>query len=158
MHPLQFSGVIACLPVLLLPLPLFAQGTDLRGYDGYCYAKKHEAQKNGTIIGSVVGGLVGSQISKNERGLGLLAGAVIGGVAGNKIGKAQTAKCWKGEYYSYQGAYYDPAPAPKGYTVVFYKERPAPEVFKTVYYDTYRHTTPPPYAYGEAWGKGNPAH
>jgi hypothetical protein len=85
-----------------LPGSAMAQEHDLRGYDGYCYAKKHEAQKNGTIIGSVGGGLVGSQIS-NERGLGLVVGAVIGGVAGNKIGKAQTAKCWKGEYYSYQG-------------------------------------------------------
>jgi len=136
---------------LFFPCAVTAQDTDLRQYDGYCYAKKHEAQRNGTIIGTVVGGLVGSQISKNERGLGAVAGAVIGGVAGNKIGKNSTVKCYKGEYYSYQGAYYDPAPAPKGYTVVFYKERPAPDVFKTVYYDTYRHTTPPPYAYGEAW-------
>jgi hypothetical protein len=29
----------------------------------------------------------------------------------------------------------------------------AQETDQTVYYDTYRHTTPPPYAYGDAWKK-----
>jgi hypothetical protein len=140
-----------------LPSLASAQETDLRGYDGYCYSKTQEAKRNGTIIGVVTGGLIGSQISKNERGLGAAAGAVIGGVVGNKIGKNSTVKCYKGEYYSYQGAYYDPAPAPKGYTVVFYKERPSPDVFKTVYYDTYRHTAPPPYSYNQAWQNGKPS-
>ena len=146
--------VIGLAAGLMIPGLASAQDRDLRSYDGYCYAKKKDAQTNGTVIGAVIGGLVGSQISKNERGLGTVGGAVVGGVIGNNVGKS-SVKCYNGEYYSYQGAYYDPAPPPSGYTVVYYKERPPQDRYQHVYYDRYRHTTPPPYAYGDAWRNDN---
>ena len=139
---------------MAIPAMASAQDRDLRGYDGYCYARKKEAQTNGTVIGAVLGGLVGSQISKNERGLGTVGGAVVGGVIGNNVGK-KSVKCYNGEYYSYQGSYYDPAPPPSGYSVVYYKDRPSNDRYERVYYDRYRHTTPPPYAYGDAWRNDN---
>ena len=151
---LKMGLVISLAAGLIMPGLASAQDRDLRGYDGYCYAKKKEAQTNGTIIGAVIGGLVGSQISKNERGLGTVGGAVVGGVIGNNVGKS-SVKCYNGEYYSYQGAYYDPAPPPPGYTVVYYKERPPQDRYQHVYYDRYRHTAPPPYAYGDAWRNDN---
>jgi len=50
------------------------------------YEQKKSGQK-GAIVGAIAGGLIGSQISKNERGLGTVGGAVVGGVVGNKMGK-----------------------------------------------------------------------
>jgi hypothetical protein len=155
MTSLLKTGLLLSLAATLaIPAMASAQDRDLRGYDGYCYAKKKDAQTNGTVIGAVLGGLVGSQISKNERGLGTVGGAVVGGVIGNNVGK-KSVKCYNGEYYSYQGAYYDPAPAPSGYSVVYYKDRPSNDRYERVYYDRYRHTTPPPYAYGDAWRNDN---
>ncbi len=135
---------------LVAPGLAAAQDRDLRAYDGYCYAKKKDAQRNGTIIGAVIGGLVGSQVSKNERGLGTIGGAVIGGAIGNSAGKS-SVKCYNGEYYSYQGSYYDPAPAPSGYSVVYYQQRPPQSYYSNVYYDRYHHTTPGPWGYQDAW-------
>jgi hypothetical protein len=147
---LKTALVLGLASAMAVPAIASAQDRDLRGYDGYCYAKQKEAKTNGTVIGAVIGGLVGSQISKNERGLGTVGGAVVGGVIGNNVGKS-SVKCYNGEYYSYQGSYYDPAPAPSGYSVVYYKERPSQDRYQHVYYDRYHHTTPPPYAYGNAW-------
>ena len=143
---------LASLCLLAVATSAAAQDTDLRSYDGYCYVRSKQAKTTGTVIGVVTGGLIGSQISKNERGLGAVAGAAIGGVIGNKVAR-NGGKCWHDEYYSYQGHYYDPQPAPKGYTVVFYKDRPAPDLYKAVYYDPDHHTTPPPYAYNDTWHK-----
>ena len=50
------------------------------------YEQKKSGQK-GAIVGAIAGGLIGSQISKNERGLGTVGGAVAGGLIGNKVGK-----------------------------------------------------------------------
>ncbi|MGA9659801.1 MAG: glycine zipper 2TM domain-containing protein [Asticcacaulis sp.] len=151
--PLVRAGLMLALGCFVAaPNLAAAQDRDLRNYDGYCYAKKKDAQTNGTVIGAVLGGLIGSQVSKNERGLGTAGGAVIGGVIGNNVGK-NSVKCYNGEYYSYQGSYYDPAPAPSGYSVVYYKDRPANDRYDHVYYDRYHHTSPPPYNYGEAWRK-----
>jgi len=136
--------------VAVAPSLAFAQDQDLRNYDGYCYAKSAQAQKNGTIIGAVLGGLIGSQASKHERGLGALGGAVIGGAIGSSAGKS-SVRCYNGEYYSYQGSYYDPAPPPSGYAVVYYKSRPPQDSYSNVYYDRYHHTSPPPYGYNDAW-------
>ena len=52
-----------------------------------CQVEKKQSAQTGMILGAVVGGLLGSQVSKNERGLGAVGGAVIGGVVGNKLGK-----------------------------------------------------------------------
>lgn len=132
------------------PAPAFAQDRDLRNYDGYCYAKKKDAQRNGTVIGAVLGGLIGSQVSKHERGLGAVGGAVIGGVIGNSAGK-DSVKCYNGEYYAYQGRYYDPAPPPPGYTVVYYRNRPPANHYREVYYNRDHRRGPPPWNYNDAW-------
>ncbi|MGZ3304493.1 MAG: glycine zipper 2TM domain-containing protein [Asticcacaulis sp.] len=105
-------------------------------YDGYCYAKKKADAKTGTIVGAIAGGLIGSQVSKHERGLGTVGGAVIGGAIGNQVGKS-SAKCYNGAYYSYQSGYYTPPPAPDGYEVVYYNQRPDRGYYSQVY------TTPP---------------
>ena len=52
-----------------------------------CQAEKSNDSKTGTILGALIGGVLGSQVSKNEKGLGAVGGAVIGGVIGNKLGK-----------------------------------------------------------------------
>ncbi|MDI7774408.1 glycine zipper 2TM domain-containing protein [Asticcacaulis sp. EMRT-3] len=135
---------------LVMPSLASAQDRDLRNYDGYCYAKKADAQRNGTVIGAVLGGLIGSQVSKHERGLGAVGGAVLGGVIGNSAGKS-SVKCYDGNYYAYQGHYYDPAPAPYGYTVVYWKSRPSSSHYSHVYYDRDRHAGPPPWNYNDAW-------
>ena len=54
-----------------------------------CEVTKENSAKTGAVIGVVAGGLLGSQISKNERGLGAIGGAVIGGLLGNKLGRDQ---------------------------------------------------------------------
>ncbi|ESQ82889.1 hypothetical protein AEAC466_15375 [Asticcacaulis sp. AC466] len=151
MKSIHKIGVVGLAIAFGLPMAASAQQYDVRQYDGYCYAKKKDAQRNGTIIGAVIGGLVGSQVSKHERGLGTVGGAVIGGAIGNSAGKS-SVKCYNGEYYSYQGAYYDPAPPPAGYSVVYYKERPPQGYYQKVYYDRYHHERPGPWGYSnDAW-------
>lgn len=120
--------------LLVLGAPVVASAQDSNQYDGYCYAKESDAKQNGMIIGAIAGGLVGSQVSKNERGLGAVAGAVAGGALGRQIGKS-SVKCLNGEYYSYQNGAYSPAAAPDGYVPVYYKSRPDSTVYQTVYYN-----------------------
>ena len=43
-------------------------------------------QQTGAIVGALIGGLAGSQISSNERGLGAVVGAGAGAAAGSYIG------------------------------------------------------------------------
>ncbi|ESQ90856.1 hypothetical protein ABAC460_08490 [Asticcacaulis sp. AC460] len=52
-----------------------------------CQVEKKENAQKGMIIGAIAGGLLGSQVSKNERGLGAVGGAVIGGVLGRSLGE-----------------------------------------------------------------------
>jgi hypothetical protein len=120
--------------LLVMGAPVAASAQDSSQYDGYCYAKESDAKQNGMIIGAIAGGLVGSQVSKNERGLGAVAGAVAGGALGRQIGKS-SVKCLNGEYYSYQNGAYSPAAAPDGYVPVYYKSRPDSTVYQTVYYN-----------------------
>ena len=60
-------------------------------------------QRAGAMIGAVIGGLAGSQISKNERTLGAVAGAGAGAAAGSYIGcnqqRARTATASSGAQY-----------------------------------------------------------
>lgn len=131
-----------------MAVPALAQAQDVRRYDGYCYVKQQDAKRNGLVIGAVAGGLLGSQVSKNERGLGAVIGAVAGGALGQNIGK-NSVKCYNGEYYSYQGNYYDPPAGPSGYVPVFYEQRPPERMYSHVYYDRDHHSGPPPYAYND---------
>lgn len=129
---LAVLGLMAA--TLATPFAAHAQ-YDTKSYDGYCYAKKDNAGTNGAVIGAVVGGLAGSQVSKNERGLGTVGGAVIGGVIGNQVGKS-SVKCYNGAYYAYrQGQYYAPPPAPDGYQVLYFHDRPQSGYYNNVYYD-----------------------
>ncbi len=121
-------------------LPAMAQNGNGDNYDGYCYQKQGDAKTTGTVVGAVAGGVIGSQVSKNERGLGTVAGAVIGGAIGRNIGK-DSVKCYNGEYYSYQSSRYDPAPPPDGYQTVYYRSRPDTGTYTTTYYDRDRRST-----------------
>jgi uncharacterized protein YgiM (DUF1202 family) len=60
-------------------------------------------QRTGALIGAVLGGLAGSQISKNERTLGAVAGAGAGAAAGSYIGcnqqRARAATASSGAQY-----------------------------------------------------------
>ena len=131
-----------------------AQAYDTRQADGYCYAKQKDAKSEGALTGAIIGGLLGSQVSKNERGLGAVTGAVIGGAVGSNAGKS-SVKCYNGEYYAYQGSYYQPPRPPAGYTTVYYQSRPDQSHYSHVYYDRYHHATPAPYGYQDAWRSGD---
>ena len=63
--------------------------------DAQTYRCKYEQKKSGNtgaVVGAIAGGLLGSQISKNERGLGAVGGAVVGGYTGSKIAKNHAKK------------------------------------------------------------------
>ncbi|WP_332655573.1 SH3 domain-containing protein [Brevundimonas sp.] len=56
-------------------------------------------QRAGALIGAVVGGLAGSQISSNERALGAVVGAGAGAAAGSYIGcNQQRARSYSSDY------------------------------------------------------------
>lgn len=133
--------------------PALAQSNN---YDGYCYARQDQAKNTGTAVGAVAGGLIGSQVSKNERGLGAIAGAVAGGALGRHIGKS-SVKCLNGEYYSYQNGYYSPGAAPDGYDVVYFNDRPSNSMYSNVYYDRDRRSTSPydRYAYNSSYNNNS---
>jgi uncharacterized protein YraI len=58
-------------------------------------------QEGGALIGALAGAALGSQISKNERGLGAVAGAGLGAAAGSAIGCEQQKK--RDARYGYSG-------------------------------------------------------
>ena len=61
-------------------------------------------QRAGALIGAVIGGLAGSQISDNERTLGAVVGAGAGAAAGSYIGcNQQRARSYNSDY-SYSNA------------------------------------------------------
>ena len=64
-------------------------------------------QRAGAAIGAVLGGLAGSQVSKNERALGAVVGAGAGAAAGSYIGcnqqRARQASSYNSDY-SYNNA------------------------------------------------------
>ena len=56
-------------------------------------------QRTGAIIGALIGGVAGSQISDNERTLGAVAGAAAGAAAGSYIGcNQQRARAYSSDY------------------------------------------------------------
>src|SRR5690606_5457400 len=116
-----------------LPATVMAQSYGPRSsqYDGYCYVEKQQSGRKGTVVGAIVGGLAGSQISKNERGLGTVAGAVIGGAIGNQVGRSNV-KCHEGVYYSYEQGYYDAPSAPQGYEPVYFEQRPSRDYYRDI--------------------------
>lgn len=103
-------------------------------YDGYCY-QPTGGGKGHPVTGAVVGAAVGSQVSKNERGLGAIGGALIGSAIGSKVGKKDQG-CLNGDYYAFGGSYYDPPPAPDGYAVVFFRDRPSSDLYVRVHFNS----------------------
>ena len=98
-----------------------------------CEVTKSNSAKTGAILGVIAGGLLGSQISKNEKGLGAVGGAVVGGLLGNKLGKDQGKDtCNRAEAAMHQQRYDD-----RNYG---YSRQP-------VRYDSYKH-----YSNGDRYG------
>ncbi|MEI9964014.1 MAG: glycine zipper 2TM domain-containing protein [Caulobacteraceae bacterium] len=58
-----------------------------------CWAAHHQAARNGTVIGALAGGFLGSQLSgRGSRTGGMLLGAGAGAVAGHQVG-AHSHRC-----------------------------------------------------------------
>ena len=112
-----------------LTVPALASAQD---YDGYCYQRKHDAGTGGLVAGAIIGGIIGSNVAaRHHRDGGTAVGAVLGGAIGSNAGR-DSVKCYNGEYYAYQGSYYDPPPAPDGYSVVYYRSRPNSDSYSRV--------------------------
>ena len=58
-----------------------------------CRAERHDAARNGTVAGGLIGALVGSQIAgRGNHTAGALIGGGVGAVAGHQIG-AHSVEC-----------------------------------------------------------------
>ena len=58
-----------------------------------CREERHEAARNGTVAGGLIGALVGSQIAgRGSHTEGAIIGGTVGAVAGHQIG-AHTVQC-----------------------------------------------------------------
>ena len=77
----------AALAALVTAVPMTASAQQSNGITS-CDAPGGR-QQAGALIGGVVGALAGSQISRNERGLGALAGCAAGAAAGSYVGCTQ---------------------------------------------------------------------
>jgi len=84
------AATFATLAGAAISLPALAQATDYnRGYydpGQKCRSQENDAQVIGGLLGAVVGGVAGSQVSGNgARTEGSVIGAVLGGIAGAAI-------------------------------------------------------------------------
>jgi hypothetical protein len=75
------AAVLGALAPAALPTAALAQANGVTNCDA-----PGGRQRAGALIGAVVGGLAGSQISDNERALGAVGGAAAGAAAGSYIG------------------------------------------------------------------------
>lgn len=80
-HAIALTAASALATAAAAPAPAAAQGIGLNSI----FSCQGPNGTTGTIAGALLGGLAGSQISKNERGLGAVAGAALGAWAGNQI-------------------------------------------------------------------------
>lgn len=92
---------------------------------GYCYQRQANARTTGTIVGAVLGGMVGNGMSNNrwDRGSNTVGGALVGGMIGNAVGQG-SVECYQNAYYAYDDGYYAPPPPPRGYVTVFFDSTP----------------------------------
>lgn len=109
------AAMVSCGLILstaaVMPATASAHTTYRQTYQ--CEVTKSNSAKTGAILGVVAGGLIGSQVAKNQKGLGTVAGAVIGGLLGNKIGKdsgkdtckTAQARADQQRYDDYRGAH-----------------------------------------------------
>lgn len=93
------SAALAASVLIAAPAPVLAQQAN--GITN-CDAPGGR-QRAGALIGAVIGGLAGSQISDNERTLGAVVGAGAGAAAGSYIGcnqqRARAAARPRGDMY-----------------------------------------------------------
>ena len=110
--------------------------------DGYCYQRQASARATGTIVGAVLGGMVGNGLSDRwNRGGNTIGGAMVGGILGSSVGGNSVA-CYQDAYYAYDDGYYAPPLPPRGYVTVFYSSRPS---------YGYGHVYRRPYGYGRPY-------
>ena len=77
--------------VTSLSIPTLASAQEWRGDP--CRYDRHEAGRNGTITGGLIGALVGSSVAgRGHRTAGALIGGGVGAVAGHQIG-AHSVEC-----------------------------------------------------------------
>ena len=111
---------------------------------GYCYQRQSSARATGTIVGAVLGGMVGNGLSNRwNRGGNTIGGALVGGMLGNAVG-SDSVQCYQNAYYAYDDGYYAPPPPPRGYVTVFFSSSPG-------YGYGYHHYRGRPYGYGRRW-------
>ena len=140
------SAAIATIAVAAFSLPTLAQASDFyRGYDASreCKSKENDAKLVGGLLGAVVGGVIGSQVSGNgARTEGSAVGAVLGGLAGAGIGD-ESVDCNKRRTYRsrpYSGQTYGSG-YNSGYTPAHYRydDRRRDRYRRDYRYDDYRH-------------------
>ncbi|WP_292053023.1 MULTISPECIES: SH3 domain-containing protein [unclassified Brevundimonas] len=78
---LATASLIAAMGTMSVPMTANAQANGVTNCDA-----PGGRQQAGAAIGAVIGGLAGSQVSRNERALGAVIGAGAGAAAGSYIG------------------------------------------------------------------------
>jgi|GEM_PF-3608921 len=124
--------VLASGALLIGASPALSQVTHPSGaaYDGYCYQKNSQARTKGTVIGVAGGAVLGNVIAgKGNKTEGTVLGGILGGIIGNQVAKnrqnkAPDVECLYGRYYIFENGYYEPEPAPSGYTTTYFYQRP----------------------------------
>ena len=72
-------------------MPTLASAQEWRGDP--CREARHEAGRNGTVAGGLIGALIGSQVAgRGNRAGGAIVGGTIGAVAGHNTG-ASSVRC-----------------------------------------------------------------
>lgn len=80
-HVIALAASVAALTTTATPWPATAQGLGL----GSLFSCRGSQGTTGAVVGGVAGAVLGSQVSKNERGLGAVVGAGLGAWAGNQL-------------------------------------------------------------------------
>ena len=105
-----------------------AMAYDNANYDGYCYAKKSNKERDDALKGAAIGAAAGAIFGKKKKKVQTaVIGAAVGAGVGYVVAKNSKEKidCSGGRYYVYTGSYYDPTPADEGSKIVFFETRPA---------------------------------
>ena len=106
------AATLATLAGAAISLPTLALASDYNNTSYYdpgqkCRSQENDAQLIGGLLGAVVGGVAGSQVSGNgARTEGSVIGAVVGGLAGAAIGD-ESVDCDKKRRQRYDNTYYN---------------------------------------------------